>query len=121
MITQKTQLGFAAEKIAGEFLEKRGYKILACNYRKPWGEIDIVCEKEGTIVFVEVKANKSAMVGFEPELRADWRKMAKVERAAEAFLASKEYDPDQEWQLDVVSVSFDKDKGTAQIRHFKNI
>lgn len=121
MNTQRTELGFVAEKIAGEFLEKRGYKILARNYRKPWGELDIVCEKEGIIVFVEVKANKSTSVGFEPELRADWRKMAKVERTAETFLASKEYDSDQEWQLDVISVSFDKDKGTAQIKHFKNI
>lgn len=121
MITQRTELGFVAEKIAGEFLEKRGYQILARNYRKPWGEIDIVCEKEGIVVFVEVKANKTAIAGFEPELRADWRKMAKVERTAETFLASKQYEPDQEWQLDVVSVSFDKEKGVAQIKHFKNI
>lgn len=121
MITQRTELGFVAEKIAGEFLEKRGYKILARNYRKPWGEIDIVCEKEGIIVFVEVKANKSTIAGFEPELRADWRKMAKVERTAETFLAAKKYNSDQEWQLDVISVSFDKGRGTAKIKHFKNI
>lgn len=121
MITQRTELGFAAEKIAGEFLEKGGYKILARNYRKPWGEIDIVCEKEGIVVFVEVKANKSAIAGFEPELRADWRKMVKVERTAETFLASKQYEPDQEWQLDVISVSFDKGRGVAQIKHFKNV
>ena len=77
MVTQRTELGFAAEKIAGEFLEKRGYVILARNYRKPWGEIDIVCEKEGILVFVEVKANKTAAIGFEPELRADRKKMIK--------------------------------------------
>ena len=121
MITQRTKLGFVAEKIAGEFLEKRGYKILARNYRKPWGEIDIVCEKEGIVVFVEVKANKSAAAGFEPELRADWKKMAKVKRTAEIFLIAKKFNENQEWQLDVVSVSFDKDRGAAQIKHFKNI
>src|SRR3989338_2211309 len=121
MITQRTELGFVAEKIAGEFLEKRGYKILARNYRKPWGEIDIVCEKEGIVVFVEVKANKSAAAGFEPELRADWKKMAKVQRTAETFLASKQYESEQEWQLDIVSVSFYKEKRVTQIKHFKNI
>lgn len=121
VLTAKTQLGFAAEQIAATYLESKGYSVLARNYRKPWGEIDIVCEKEGIVVFVEVKANKSAIAGFEPELRADWKKMAKVERTAETFLASKQYDPDQEWQLDVVSVSFNKERGVAQIKHFKNI
>ena len=119
MVTQRTELGFAAEKIAGEFLEKRGYVILARNYRKPWGEIDIVCEKEGILVFIEVKASKTATVGFEPELRADWDKMAKVRRTAETFLAAKKYDSGQEWQLDVIAVSFDKEKGAAKIKHFK--
>ena len=47
--------------------------------------------------------------------------MAKVQRTAETFLASKQYESEQEWQLDIVSVSFDKEKGVAQIKHFKNI
>ena len=36
------ELGFLAENLAARYLEKKGYKILDLNYRKLWGEIDIV-------------------------------------------------------------------------------
>lgn len=53
-ITQKT--GRLGEELAGRFLMKRGYKIVDRNYRRPWGELDIVAEKKGKIHFVEVKS-----------------------------------------------------------------
>ncbi len=39
-----SELGFLAENLAARYLEKRGYAILELNYRKPWGEIDIVAQ-----------------------------------------------------------------------------
>ena len=49
-------VGEIGEEIACQFLERKGFKILERNYRKPWGEIDIIAEKDGVIRFVEVKA-----------------------------------------------------------------
>ena len=53
--------GSFAEGLAEKFLEGRGYKILGRNYRKPWGEIDIIAEKlarssggESILIFIEV-------------------------------------------------------------------
>ncbi|PIQ68988.1 MAG: hypothetical protein COV91_01170 [Candidatus Taylorbacteria bacterium CG11_big_fil_rev_8_21_14_0_20_46_11] len=52
----KTQkIGSLGEKIAEKFLVKRGYRILHRNYSRPWGELDIVAKKKGTVHFVEVK------------------------------------------------------------------
>lgn len=116
-----SELGFLAENLSAKYLEKRGYKILELNYRKPWGEIDIVALREGVLVFVEVKANRKIIAGFEPELRANSSKIEKVVRTARTYLAEKKYNPEQEWQIDVISVGLDEAKGTAKIRHFKNI
>lgn len=116
-----TELGFFAEEYAAKFLELRNYEIIDHNYRKPWGEIDIIAQKEGILIFVEVKANKKEVAGFEPETRAGWQKMRKVHRTARTYLAEKKYDPEQKWQIDVISITFDKDRGMAKIRHYKNI
>lgn len=116
-----SELGFLAENLAARYLEKKGYTILELNYRKPWGEIDIIAKKEGILVFVEVKANRKIIPGFEPELRANSSKIVKVVRTARTYLAAKKYSPEQEWQIDVISIGLDEPREVAKIRHFKNI
>ena len=116
-----SELGFLAENLAARYLEKRGYTVLELNYRKPWGEIDIIASKEGILVFVEVKANRKIIAGFEPELRANNYKMIKVVRTAKTYLAEKKYDSEQEWQVDVISIGLDEPRDMAKIIHFKNI
>ena len=122
MIQGKTsELGFLAENLAARYLEKKGYVILELNYRKPWGELDIVASKEGILVFVEVKANRKIIAGFEPELRANSSKIVKVVRTARIYLVEKHYSVEQEWQVDVISIGLDEPREVAKIRHFKNI
>ena len=48
-------LGKLGEDLAVAELERRGYAITARRYRTPSGEIDIVCDHSGVLVFVEVK------------------------------------------------------------------
>ncbi|OGN16425.1 MAG: hypothetical protein A3C88_01220 [Candidatus Yanofskybacteria bacterium RIFCSPHIGHO2_02_FULL_50_12] len=116
-----SELGFVAEHYAAEYLKSKGYRIIGHNYRKPWGEIDVISMKEGILIFVEVKANKKDLPGFEPELRVNHGKQFRMARIARTYLADYKYDPDQPWQLDVVSVAFNKEQGVAKIRHYKNI
>ena len=51
----RKEIGRIGEQIAAEFLESKGFKVLERNYRKPWGEIDIIAEKDKTVRFVEGK------------------------------------------------------------------
>ena len=116
------ELGFLAENIAARYLEDGGYEVIDKNYRKPWGEIDVIARRNETIIFVEVKANSRQFVGdFNPEVRVDWKKMAKIKRTAMLYLEQELCDADLEWQIDVISVTFDGINKKAKIQHFKNI
>jgi putative endonuclease len=55
---QRQTLGKLGEDRAVRELERRGYAILARRYRTRHGEIDIVADDDGTIVFVEVKTRE---------------------------------------------------------------
>lgn len=59
--------GKQGEALACAELARRGYEILATRYRTRFGEIDIVCDDAGTVVFVEVKARRSARRGTAAE------------------------------------------------------
>ena len=74
MVT-KSETGKLGEDIACEYLVNRGFIIIERNFRKPWGELDIIAkDSKGVLVFVEVKAirqthgkqfgNNSAIAAF---------------------------------------------------------
>lgn len=121
MVTIKGELGALAESCAAQYLENKNYRVVTRNYRKPWGEVDIIAEKEGIVVFVEVKANRKEIAGFEPELRVNPYKQHKMVRIAKTFLSDYSFPADQPWQMDVLAVTFAAEKGVAKIRHYKNI
>jgi putative endonuclease len=104
MPSQRTALGLEAESAVCRHLESRGLRVLDRNWRRPWGELDVVAAAGAVIRFIEVKAASRRVAGFEPTIRADWRKMAKVRRTALTWLAANRYGPETEWQMDVASV-----------------
>lgn len=116
------ELGFLAENIASRYLESGGYQIIEKNYRKPWGEIDIIAQNGEVLVFVEVKANRKEFSGdFNPESRVDWKKLGKITKTAELYMQYEAGNTNREWQVDVIAVTFDSQKKKAKIRHFKNV
>lgn len=115
------EFGSFAEGLAEKFLQDRGYSILGRNYRKPWGEVDIIAQKKGVIIFVEVKASdKPAPRGFEPEKRVNADKIKRIKRAAQTYIQQNNLD-NRSWQIDLVAIELNKEKEVAKITHFKNI
>lgn len=104
MATEKTKLGLAAEEAVCTHLREAGFAILDRNWRRPWGELDIVTQRQGIVHFVEVKASSRQIVGFDPFLRANGWKMHKVQRTAQTWLSSHRFGPNTEWQMDIASV-----------------
>lgn len=117
----KRDTGNIGESVACQFLEGRGYKILERNFLRPWGEIDIIAERGGTVRFVEVKAVSreskegiSREMSHQPEDMVDTRKLRKVARTAALYMESQK-DP-REYQIDVVAVILDHSARTARCR-----
>jgi putative endonuclease len=59
----KRAIGDEAEGWAVTTLKKEGYKVLERNYRSPFGELDIIAEEGGCLVFVEVKRRDTESFG----------------------------------------------------------
>jgi len=79
--TKQGQLG---ENRAARYLQHRGYTVLERNIRLGRGELDIVVQRDGLIVFVEVKAHQSyesSLLAMHPD------KCARLRSAAEAWLS----------------------------------
>lgn len=78
-------LGRWGESVAAKFLRKCGYELLGANYRCRMGEIDLIAEKDGFLVFVEVKLRKSGDFAEALEY-VDQRKQRRIRSTAEVYL-----------------------------------
>ncbi|MEK7546853.1 MAG: YraN family protein [Patescibacteria group bacterium] len=134
--TLKSETGKLGEDLACEYLVGRGYRILKRNYRKPWGEIDIIARPVTNIlVFVEVKALKeNSAGGLLPEDHLTSSKLKKLQRTCREFVAENPdlVNEDRGWQIDLVAIKIPVcPRGQAgaenpalkncDIRHYENI
>lgn len=78
-------VGSAGEDIAEWYLREKKYVILGKNIRAWRGEIDLVANKGGTVVFVEVKTRARADA-WQPSERVDGKKIGRLKRAATSWL-----------------------------------
>lgn len=81
----KKKLGAEGEKLAVRYLKKSGYKILKRNYKNPFGEIDIIAEKQGAVAFIEVKTRLSDLYGAPSEAVNEARKQRYISGAKYYF------------------------------------
>ncbi len=119
MTTKPSQaLGHWGENLASEYLEKKGYRILARNARTPYGEIDLIAQGQEGLVFVEVKARRSKAYG-EPEAAITPTKRQHLQDAAEAYLQAH---PEQDgaWRIDVVAIYRPRGSSNPEILHLEN-
>ncbi len=95
-------VGSRYEDLAAGWLAGKGYKIAERSFSCPMGEVDIIAEQGGDLVFVEVKARRGESYGrpFEAVTRA---KQAKIAKAALVYIKSKGLKP-AGIRFDVVSI-----------------
>lgn len=112
------KIGKYGEDVASKYLETKGYKIKERNYRTFLGEIDIVCEYKGNIIFVEVKTRRSDKFGY-PEEAVNFNKQRKIIKNALCYM-SKYHLWRQNCCFDVILVSISKNRDLKKIEHVKN-
>jgi putative endonuclease len=107
--------GQEAESLAAAFLEARGYRVLDRNHALRLGEVDLVCEGDGVLCFVEVRSRTGSDHGG-PEETVDRRKARRVVLAATDWL-ERNPAPGRDIRFDVVAVTF-QDGAAPAIVHF---
>lgn len=111
------QFGQDSEASAEQFLRRKGYAILERNLRTTIGELDLVADDHGVLVFVEVKARTTGAFGG-ALLAVDRRKQAKLIRLAGQYLAQRHLS-DRVCRFDVVLVQGDAES-SFQIEHIEH-
>ena len=107
----------AGERAAWEAYRRRGYRLVARNWRCSLGEIDLVLAREGLVVVCEVKTRTSSAMG-PPHEAVDRVKRRKLRTLAEAFLAARGL-REARCRLDVASVRL-LPGGRADVRVFED-
>lgn len=110
------ETGIKGEHIAENFLLKKGYNILHSNWRFGKKEVDLIAEKDGLVVIVEVKTRTSFEFGF-PEEAVSPQKQQHLKLAAEAFFdENRQYN---DVRFDIISILLNKDE-VKEVIHFED-
>lgn len=126
--TEKQVVGDKGEAFAAAFLESKGFTILTRNYRRPWGEIDIVAKKAKILHFVEVKTVSRGTNGgdvthetdFSPEDNVHFMKRQRFGRIIETFLLEENVPHETSFQIDLISV-YSLPNGKMEVDYLEDI
>lgn len=118
MSNRNIALGSWGESIASGYLLEKGYTILERNHRTEYGEIDLIAEYNGVIIFVEVKTRTGRSFGHPEEAITPQKTLHMIE-SAQAFLQEGPQNT-QEWRIDVIAIYRKKSSDSPEISHFEN-
>lgn len=115
---KKPTLGRRGEAAAERFLRAKGYRILARGARAKPGEIDLIAEDRGTVVFVEVKTRRSDEQG-NPAEAVDAVKQQRLSRLALAWLKRRRL-LDYPARFDIVAITWPEGERKPRIEHIRS-
>lgn len=107
-------LGKEGEDEAAAYLVRHGYDILQRNWRYRKLELDIIAQKDGQLIIVEVKTRRNEEFG-KPDEAVTYRKIRRIVSATDVYL--KRFDIDYPVRFDVISIV--GDKAPFQIEHIQ--
>lgn len=118
----RKEIGDIGENIAATVLTRKGYTVMDRNYRKKWGELDIICKKGNTVHFVEVKTiaykNRRSVSQnaerYRPEENMHPKKVERIRRTAETYISEHEIESDV--QIDLFAVELFLEDKRSQYR-----
>lgn len=110
----KRKIGTKYEEIAANYLKEQGYKIIERNYHNKYGELDILAEKNFTLIVVEVKFRSNDLFG-DPSEAVDRRKQYRICRTTQFYYMEHGYELDYPCRYDIIAIY-----GDGTIKHIEN-
>jgi putative endonuclease len=114
--TPRMRLGASGERLAAGWLEARGYQIIATNWHCAYGETDLIAEREGELIFVEVKTRRGDSLGA-PKEAVTAAKQRKLIATAQTYLMEHGIE-DHPFRIDVIAVQLTPTGRLVEIRHY---
>jgi len=117
LTTPGQKLGAFGESYARAHLARIGYQVIESNVRVKAGEVDILAQEGGDLVFIEVRTRRGSRFGLPVESIRP-RKAERMARVAGEYLASHPDSP-ASWRIDVVAVEVARDGAVSRITVLK--
>ena len=114
-MTDNIKTGDDGEALAAEFLQQKGYEILARKYRFRKSEIDLIVSRGNWLVFIEVKTRSSTAFGY-PEQFVDYQKKNMIFAGALEYMISKNWTGNVRYDIVAITIV----KGESQIHHIED-
>ncbi len=111
-------IAIKGEELATQYLKQKNFTIIERNFRKGYGEIDIVATHKNVLIFIEVKTRTSRIYGSPFEAITSW-KVKTLIKTAQYYKLLHPALPDA-MRIDAVSVSLSQNEGEV-IEHIENI
>jgi len=115
---KRRDIGILGEKLAKDFLKRKGYYIIETNYRCQEGEIDIIGRHDDSLVFVEVRTKTSLKFGS-PEESITPAKKERMKATAAYYQQTHTNLPSQ-WRIDVVAIELNQQGKLSRIDLIEN-
>lgn len=116
MPSTRRDLGDFGESLARSHLLRAGYRVIASNWRCRYGEIDLVAQQGGQLVFVEVRTRRAAGP-IAPEESLAPAKRRRLIALAAAYLDAHELSPNTTCRIDLIAISVDRAGRVAGLEH----
>lgn len=115
----RRKLGLLGEETAAQHLAEQSCRIIERNWRCPKGELDIIAEEDGVIVFVEVRTRRDTGTFGSAEESVDARKQKRVREVAQYYLYGQRA-LDRQIRFDVITVTFTINGAFVKLNHLKH-
>jgi putative endonuclease len=110
------EFGELGERIAERWLRRNGWRLVQRRFRNGHRDIDLIVERDDTVVFVEVKARRGARFG-DPVEAVNWSKQKELARSASVWI-DRHGRPSESYRFDVVGILVEGER--VRVRHVPN-
>lgn len=112
--------GSQYEQLAACYLKEQGVRILHCNFRDGRrGEIDLVGDDHGTLIFVEVKYRANHSAGYAEEA-VTWTKQRTICNTARYYICRYGIPENRSMRFDVIAIHRTDVPGQVHVRWIKD-
>lgn len=118
-VDRRKKVGTDGEQKAAEYLRENGYTIRETNWRCKSGEIDLVAERNGIMIFVEVRTRSTKGIYGTPLESVRARKQNQVRQTAQVYLYRKGQ-LERSVRFDVISIQLSADGRLQELRHIES-